>query len=63
MVMAFIYSINGQYDEALKKLDYLLSIPSDCSIGYIKAEPIFAPLRDLPGFAKLVKKYSSLPGS
>ncbi len=63
MVMAFIYTINGQYDEALERLDYLLSIPSYCSPAYLKVEPIFAPLRKLPGFVKLVKKYGSRPGS
>lgn len=63
MVMAFIYTINGQYDKALEALDLLLSIPSLCSIAYIRIEPVFAPLLDQPGFAKLVEKYRSQPGS
>jgi hypothetical protein len=63
MGMAFIHTINGRYDDALERLDYLLSIPSYCSPAYLKVEPILAPLREQPGFARLLEKHRSRPGS
>jgi len=57
MVMAQIFTIVGEYDKAFDELDYLMSIPSLCSPAYLRADPIFAPLQDLPRFNKLVTKY------
>ena len=56
--MATIYTIVGEYELAIDELEYLLSIPSWCSIKYLKADPIFAPLQELPRFKKLVEKHS-----
>jgi len=57
MVMAQIYTMIGEYDKALDELDYLMSIPSLCSPAYLRADPIFAPLKDLPRFSQLAAKY------
>jgi hypothetical protein len=57
MVMAQIYTMVGEYDKALDELDYLMSIPSLCSPAFLRVDPIFAPLQDLPRFNELVAKY------
>ncbi len=57
-VLAEIYTMTGEYDLALGRLDYMLSIPSWISIPYIRIWPEFAPLREHPGFGELVGKYS-----
>jgi hypothetical protein len=57
MVMATIYTMAGEYDEAIAELDYLLSIPSWFSINQLKLDPFYDPLRDQPGYQKLLDKY------
>jgi len=49
-----IYIITGNYDQALKKIDYLLSVPSYLSIGKLKTDPLFDNLRSLPRFQKII---------
>ncbi len=60
MVMAYIYTLVGEYDSAIDELDTLLSIPSLTTAEYLKAEPIFASLRNLPRFRALLEKYRSI---
>ena len=57
MVMAQIYTLVGMYDLAIDELEYHLSIPAWSTPAYLKADPIFAPLRDKPRFQELMKKY------
>ena len=57
MVMAMIYTIVGEYDLAVNELEYALSIPAWCSPEYLTADPLFAPLKKLPRFIALLKKY------
>jgi hypothetical protein len=57
MVMATIYTIVGEYELAIDELEYALSIPAWCSPEYLKADPIFAPLYDIPRFQKVIEKY------
>jgi hypothetical protein len=57
MVMAQIYTMVGEYDKALDELDYLMSIPSLCSSAFLRADPIFTPLQNLPRFNAIVAKY------
>ena len=56
--LAYTYVKLGMYPEALNKLDYLLSIPGPLSTNILKLDPRWAPLRDLPEFDKIIKKYT-----
>jgi TolB-like protein/Flp pilus assembly protein TadD len=57
--LAWIYVLVGENEAALDKLEYLLSIPcADVSAPVLRADPAWDPLRDLPRFQKLLKKYS-----
>ena len=49
-----IYILTGNYDLALDKIEYLLSIPSWLSIGVLMIDPIFDDLRDLPRFQGII---------
>jgi TolB-like protein/Tfp pilus assembly protein PilF len=55
--LATINVMLGNYSEALKQLDYLLSRPADISIHDLQLDPKWAPLKNLPEFQKLVSKY------
>lgn len=59
--MMEIYLITGNYDMALEKIEYLLSIPSWLSPGILKIDPIFDNLRRLPGFKKIINSYQKEP--
>lgn len=49
-----IYIFIGQYDDALDKIEYLLSVPSWLSVGKLIIDPIFDNLRSLPRFQKII---------
>jgi TolB-like protein/Tfp pilus assembly protein PilF/predicted Ser/Thr protein kinase len=55
--LANTYAILGEYDLAIDQLEYLLSIPSDISVNYVRVRPDYAPLRDHPRFQALLEKY------
>ena len=59
--MARIYTMVGEYDEAIRILDQLLSIPSLLSVNLLKKDPVWEPLWNLPGFTAIVEKYQK-PG-
>jgi tetratricopeptide (TPR) repeat protein len=54
--LAQIYVMVGDYDSAIDQLEYLLSIPSDISIPYLRIDPTWAPLRNHPRFQKLLAR-------
>jgi len=56
--LAIIYAMVGEYDAALDQIEYLLSIPSFISDPWLKMDIHFAPLRTLPRYKALMKKYS-----
>ncbi|UCE21408.1 MAG: protein kinase, partial [Candidatus Aminicenantes bacterium] len=57
--LAEIYVLVGENEAALDKLDYLLSIPCvEISVLALRADPTWDPLRGLPRFQQLLKKYS-----
>ena len=55
--LAKIYTMVGEYDLAIAKIDYLLSIPGELSVPYIKIDPVWKPLLDNPRFQKVLEKY------
>jgi serine/threonine protein kinase/tetratricopeptide (TPR) repeat protein len=54
--LAQIYVMVGDYDSAIDQLEYLLSIPSDISIPYLRIDPTWTPLRNQPRFQKLLAR-------
>ena len=55
--MAQIYTRAGKSDEALELIEELLSIPSLLSVGLLRLDPVWDPLRDHPRFQALLEKY------
>jgi serine/threonine-protein kinase len=56
--LALIYVMVGKYDEAIKQIKYLLSIPGPLSTKILEMDPRWAPLRNLPEFKKMMESYS-----
>ncbi|MEM7355376.1 MAG: protein kinase [Acidobacteriota bacterium] len=52
--LAKIYIMVGEHDEALDQIEYLLSIPSDVSVPWLKIGPQWDALRENPRFQALV---------
>lgn len=59
MVMASIYIMAGDYDNAIDKLDYLLSIPSFVSANELKLDPFYEPLWNLPRFKEMIARHEN----
>ena len=56
--LARIYVMTGEYKEAIKQLDYLLSVPGILSVKLLLLDPTWEPLWNLPEFKTLTSKYS-----
>ena len=56
--LAMIYVMVGKYDDAIRQIKYLLSIPGLLSTKILELDPRWAPLRNLPEFKKIMKSYS-----
>jgi serine/threonine protein kinase/tetratricopeptide (TPR) repeat protein len=54
--LAQVYVMVGEYDKALDKIEYLLSIPGELSVPLLKIDPVWAPLRTHPRFQKLINE-------
>ena len=46
------------YDQALKQIDSLLSNPAWISVNILKLDPLYDPLRNLPGYKTIIDKHS-----
>ncbi|MFC1559151.1 protein kinase [Gemmatimonadota bacterium] len=55
--LAELYVRAGEYEKAINQLDYVLGIPAFLSVAVLKIDPIWNPLRDLPEFKALLRKY------
>ena len=56
--LARIYTLSGDYNNALKQIDFILSIPGTFTINILKLDPLYDPLRNLPGYKAIIQKYS-----
>jgi TolB-like protein/Tfp pilus assembly protein PilF len=56
--LAYTYVLLGKYHEAIKQLEYLLSIPGPLSSTILKLDPRWTPLRQNPEFERILKKYT-----
>jgi TolB-like protein/AraC-like DNA-binding protein/Tfp pilus assembly protein PilF len=56
--MARIYVMTGEYQEAIKQLEYLLAVPGTISVKLLLLDPTWEPLWNLPEFKTLTGKYS-----
>jgi len=56
--LAFIYTLVGEYDEAIDQIENLLLIPSWYSVAWLQTDPRWDPLRDHQRFQKLLKEYA-----
>ncbi len=52
--LARIYTMVGRYDQAIDRLEYMLSIPSDLSAPMLAIDPTWDPLREHPRFQELL---------
>ena len=56
--LAFIYTLVGEHDDALDRLEYLLSIPSlTMSVPMLRLDPRWDPLRNHPRYKDLIQRY------
>jgi len=55
--MVIIYTLLGDYNTALKKIDFILSIPGEFSVNQLRLDPLYDPLRNLPGYKTILAKY------
>jgi tetratricopeptide (TPR) repeat protein len=56
--LAVIYVMVGEYDAALDKIEYLLSIPYDLSVPFLRLDWRWDPLREHPRFKRLLEENS-----
>jgi tetratricopeptide (TPR) repeat protein len=56
--LAFIYTLTGETEAALDRLDFLLSIPSWISVQWLRMDTQWDLLRNQPGFTELLEKHS-----
>jgi tetratricopeptide (TPR) repeat protein len=52
--LARIYVMVGKYDDAIKQIKYLLTIPGFLSPKILELDPRWAPLRNQPEFKKMI---------
>ena len=57
--LALIYTIIGDYPSALDQLEYILSIPSPVSPGWLSLDPRWKRLQKLPRYHKILQEYNN----
>lgn len=56
--LAEIFTMLGEYDNAIENIEELLNTPSCFSIKLLQLDPVWKPLAIHPRFESLIKKYS-----
>jgi TolB-like protein len=51
-----IYVFTGNYEQAMDKIEYLLTIPGDLSVPLLKIDPAYDKLQNTPRFKKILTK-------
>jgi eukaryotic-like serine/threonine-protein kinase len=59
--LALVYAMLGQQDEAISRLDFLLSHTGEISTHVLRLDPRWDPLRSNPRFQALLVKYAVKP--
>jgi tetratricopeptide (TPR) repeat protein len=57
--LAKIYTRAGEHEEAVNLIEELLSIPCRLSVGLLRLDPVWDPLRDHPRFQALLEEYDT----
>lgn len=57
--MATIYVECGEYDKALDELEVLLAEQTPFTVNDFKLNPDLEPLRKLPRYQEMIRKYSA----
>ncbi len=60
LISALVHTRLGQYEIALEELDRILAVPAVVSIPWLELDPRWQPLREQPGFERLVETYGDL---
>ncbi len=55
--LALIYTMVGEHDAALDRIEHLLSIPSLMSVRLLELDPRYAPLRSHPRFVEMAARF------
>ena len=55
--LARILTMTGQYDDAIDRIEFLLSVPGSMSVALLRVDSSWDPLRDNPRFQALLEKY------
>ena len=55
--IAKAYVMIGELDEALTMIDHVLSNPGEFSVQLLQIHPVWNPLRDLPRYPEILRKY------
>ena len=55
MDLAEIYMMCGKHEEAIDQIEILLSVPSVVSVGILRVDPIWDPIRSNPRFQRLLE--------
>jgi tetratricopeptide (TPR) repeat protein len=55
--LAGVYSLVGEPEAAIDQIEYLLSIPNPLTVGWLRVDPAWDPLRDHPRFQALLEEY------
>lgn len=63
MVMVQILVKCKKYDEAIAKLDYVLSLNGWYTVRSIALDKLLDPLRDRPAYQGLLRKYAMKPAT
>jgi len=54
--LARVYTMVGEYDAAVDRLEYLLSIPAHLTSAWLRIDPTWDPLRGHPRFQRLLAR-------